>query len=446
MTSGYWAGHAWLGGSIAERVRLVADGGRWVSVQRDTAPDEDDQLLPGLVLPGFANTHSHAFHRALRGRTHDGGGTFWTWREQMYALARVLEPDSYQRLATAVFAEMALAGVTSVGEFHYLHHRIDGTSYDDENAFGHALIAAAEAAGIRITLLDACYLSGGLGAEGYLSLDEVQRRFSDGSAARWRERVTALAASHSDLDSDTVRIGAAIHSVRAVPADQLAEVVSWASGRPLHAHVSEQPAENEATLAAHGCSPTELLARSGFLGPLSTAVHATHLSAWDIGSLGNSTTNISFCPTTERDLADGIGPASELAAAGARLTLGSDQNAVIDLLEEVRALEMNDRLASLRRGRFALPALIDSLTAGGHASLGWSDTGTLAVGQRADLVALRLDSVRTAGALPAQAILAAGSADVDTVLVDGRAVVTGGRHVLGDVGVLLRDAIEPLWR
>lgn len=360
----------------------------------------------------------------------------------MYALARVLEPDSYQRLATAVFAEMALAGVTSVGEFHYLHHRTDGTSYEDDNAFGHALIAAAEAAGIRITLLDACYLSGGLGAEGYLGLDEVQRRFSDGSAARWRERVTALAAA----DSDTVRIGAAIHSVRAVPADQLAEVVRWASRRPLHAHVSEQPAENEATLAAHGCTPTELLARSGFLGPLSTAVHATHLSTSDISSYGNSNTNVSFCPTTERDLADGIGPASELAAAGARLTLGSDQNAVIDLLEEVRALEMNDRLASLRRGRFSLPTLVDSLTASGHASLGWPDTGTLAVGQRADLVALRLDSVRTAGALPAQAILAAGSADVDTVLVDGRAVVTGGRHLLGDIGVLLREAIEPLWR
>lgn len=441
MTSGYWASHAWLDGGIAERVRLVADGGRWVHVQRDTPPADGDQLLPGLMLPGFANTHSHAFHRALRGRTHDGGGTFWTWRDRMYALARVLEPDSYQRLATAVYAEMALAGVTSVGEFHYLHHRADGSSYDDENAFGHALIAAADAAGIRITLLDACYLSGGLGAGGYLGLDEVQRRFSDGSAARWRERVTALSAA----DSDRVRIGAALHSVRAVPADQLAEVVSWADQRPLHAHVSEQPAENEATLAAHGCTPTELLARSGFLGPLSTAVHATHLSAADIRSYGQSNTNISFCPTTERDLADGIGPASALAAAGAQLTLGSDQNAFIDLLEEVRALEMNERLASLRRGRFALPQLVDSLTAAGHASLGWPGTGRLAVGQRADLVALRLDSVRTAGALPEQAVLAASAGDVDTVLVDGRVVVTGGRHVLGDIGSLLREAIEPLW-
>jgi len=442
VTTAYWAGHAWLDGGVAERVRLVAGGGRWVRVERDAPVAEGDQRLPGLVLPGFANTHSHAFHRALRGRTHDGGGTFWTWRERMYALARVLEPESYQRLATAVYAEMALAGVTSVGEFHYLHHRLDGSGYDDENAFGRALIAAAGAAGIRITLLDACYLSGGLGAAGYLGLDDVQRRFSDGSAARWRQRVSALTIA----ESDTARIGAAIHSVRAVPADQLAEVVSWARQRPLHAHVSEQPAENEATLAAHGCTPTELLARSGFLGPLHTAVHATHLSASDIRRYGDTATNISFCPTTERDLADGIGPASELSAAGARLTLGSDQNAMVDLLEEVRALEMNDRLASLRRGRFPLPALVDSLTAAGHASLGWSDTGRLAVGQRADLVALRLDTVRTAGALPEQAILAAGAADVDTVLVDGRVVVSGGRHVLGDIGALLREAIEPLWR
>jgi cytosine/adenosine deaminase-related metal-dependent hydrolase len=209
--------------------------------------------------------------------------------------------------------------------------------------------------------------------------------------------------------------------------------------------VSEQPAENQATEAMHGRSPTGLLAEHGFGGPLHTAVHATHLSAADLAWYGASGTNVSLCPTTERDLADGIGPASALAAAGATLTLGSDQNAIVDLFEEARALEMDDRLATGQRGRFGLPELVRSLTEAGQASLGWSDAGSFEPGRRADLVALRLDTVRTAGALPRQAILAAGAADVDTVVVDDRLVVAGGRHVLGDVGVLLAEAIEPLW-
>ena len=256
-------------------VRLVADGGRWAAVQPGVAPEPGDTRLPGIALPGFANTHSHAFHRALRGRTHGDGGTFWTWRTGMYALAERLEPESYYRLARAVFAEMALAGVTSVGEFHYLHHRGDGHSYDDPNAMGHALLAAAAAAGLRITLLDTCYLAGGLDSDGHQPLSAVQQRFSDGTAARWASRVAQLSGT------DTARIGAAVHSVRAVPADQLAAVIAAAGDRPLHAHVSEQPAENEATLAHYGCTPTELLARHGFGGPLHTAVHATHLSSAD---------------------------------------------------------------------------------------------------------------------------------------------------------------------
>ncbi|MDQ1745349.1 MAG: hypothetical protein QOE23_3688, partial [Pseudonocardiales bacterium] len=435
--SSYWAPYGWLPEGVAERVRLVAEAGRWVRIEVGVPPARPDVRLPGLVLPGFANTHSHAFHRALRGRTHDSGGTFWTWRDRMYALARRLEPASYHLLARAVYAEMALAGITAVGEFHYLHHRPDGSRYPDPNAFGHELVRAAGEAGIRITLLDTCYLSGGLGPDGHTEVDDVQRRFSDGSAAGWQHRVAQLAEAHAGPDSAAVRIGAAIHSVRAVPADQLDKVVAAAAGRPLHAHVSEQPAENEATWAYYGCSPTELLARHGFGGPLHTAVHATHLSEQDIAGYGRSRTNISFCPTTERDLADGIGPAPELAAAGARLTLGSDQNASVDLLEEARALEADARLASLRRGRFSPSELVDALT--GHASLGWPDAGSLAPGQRADLVALRMDTVRTAGALPGQLVLVAGAADVDTVLVAGRPVVSGGRHVLGDVAGLLAE-------
>jgi formiminoglutamate deiminase len=440
-TTGYWAAHAWLGDAPARDVRLVERSGRWVSVQPGVPPAPEDTVLPGLVLPGFANTHSHAFHRALRGRTHDDGGTFWTWRDRMYALAGRLEPDSYLALARAVYAEMALAGVSAVGEFHYLHHRPGGARYPEPNAFGRALIQAAGQAGIRITLLDACYLSGGLAEDGYLPVNEVQQRFSDGTATAWADRLAGL--DRLIQAQPHARLGAAIHSVRAVPADQLATVVRAAGDRPLHAHVSEQPAENEATLAAFGRTPTRLLAEAGFGGPRHTAVHATHLTAEDIAWYGTSRTNVSFCPTTERDLADGIGPASALAAAGAVLSLGSDQHAAIDLLEEARALELDERLASLQRGRFSPAQLMRALT--GHASLGWDDAGMLAAGHRADLVAVRLDTVRTAGSLPAQAILTAGSADVDTVLVDGRVIVRGGRHLLGDVGALLAGAIEPLW-
>jgi cytosine/adenosine deaminase-related metal-dependent hydrolase len=220
-------------------------------------------------------------------------------------------------------------------------------------------------------------------------------------------------------------------------------VVDASRGRPLHVHVSEQPSENEECLCAYGVSPTRLLDAAGASGPSTTAVHATHLSADDIGLLGATGTTVAFCPTTERDLADGIGPARRLRDAGAPLTLGSDQHAVIDLLEEARALEMHERLTTGQRGCFAVGELVEALT--GHRALGWNDAGRLHPGARADLVAIRLDTVRTAGADPAQALLAASAADVDTVLVDGRVVVRNGQHMLGDVAALLRDAITPLW-
>ncbi len=442
--STYFAAFAWLPGGLARDVRIAVSAGRFERVQPGAPRLAGDVELPGLVLAGFANTHSHAFHRALRGRTHDGGGTFWTWRERMYDVAARLNPDSYLALARATYAEMALAGITCVGEFHYLHHAPGGVHYTDSNEMGRALIQAAHEAGIRITLLDACYLAGGFGASGQAPLDERQRRFGDGTALAWADRVSELADSVDEAGLQGVRIGAAIHSVRAVPRDWLGTVVAAAADRPLHLHLSEQPAENEQCLAAYGVTPTRLLADCGALSMRTTAVHATHVSAEDITLLGGSGTAISICPTTERDLADGIGPARRLADAGSPLTLGSDQNAVIDLIDEARALEMDERLASLQRGRFAVRELVAALTSAGHRSLGWPDAGRIEAGARADLVALRLDTVRTAGADPAQAILAASAADVDTVLVDGRVIVRGGRHVLGDVGALLAAAIDPL--
>lgn len=439
MSETYFARYAWLPGGLARDVRLTVADGRFATVGADQTAQPGDRTLAGLTLPGFANTHSHAFHRALRGRTHDNGATFWTWRERMYAVAARLDPDGYFALARATYAEMALAGVTSVGEFHYLHHAPDGAPYDDPNAMGVALVRAAADAGIRITLLDTCYLAGGLGPTGPVPLSAEQARFGDSDAEAWATRVAALEpAPH-------LRVGAAIHSVRAVPREQLPSVVTAAHGKPLHVHVSEQPAENDQCIQAYGLTPTGLLAQAGALGPLSTAVHATHLTDEDIAVLGGTGTSIAMCPTTERDLADGIGPARALKDAGAPITLGSDQHAVIDLLEEARSLEMDERLASLRRGRFGPGELVAALTADGQRSLGWPDAGRIEPGARADLTVVRLDTVRTAGSEPEQAILAASAADVDTVIVDGRVVIEGGRHVLGDVGRLLSAAISPLW-
>lgn len=435
-TQRWWAQYALLPSGLGRDVTFEVSGGRFTAVTPGIVPGHA-QVLPGVVLPGFANAHSHAFHRSLRGRTHDGGGTFWTWRRRMYAVAAQLDPDSYLALATATYAEMALAGITVVGEFHYLHHAPGGVAYDDPNVMGEALRQGAANAGIRLTLLDTCYLAGGLSAAGHSPLDATQLRFGDGNADRWAQRVEDL------KESAGMRVGAAVHSVRAVPRDQLGVVAAAAAGRPLHVHLSEQPAENLACQWFYGLTPTALLDVEGLLGPTTTAVHATHLSDQDITMLGRTRTTVCLCPTTERDLADGIGPARRLSDAGSPLSLGSDQHAVTDLIEEGRALEMHERLDSLQRGRFRPDELLAAATR--HDSLGWEDAGRLAVGARADLVAVRIDSRRTAGSAPEQIMLSASGADVDTVIVDGETVVTGGQHVLGNVGLLLQKAIQPLW-
>jgi formiminoglutamate deiminase len=434
--SAFWCELAWIGGAPRSGVRIVVDGSRITAVREEAAAPEDVRLA-GLVLPGFADAHGHAFHRALRGRTHDRGGTFWTWRERMYAVAARLDPDRYLALARATYAELALAGVTCVGEFHYLHHGPGGIRYADPNAMGRALVQAAADAGVRLTLLDTCYLAGGLDADGHRPLDDVQRRFSDGDADAWAARVADLS------DGPALRVGAAIHSVRAVPAEQLPRVV--VADRPLHVHLSEQPAENTACLAHHGCTPTALLAEHGVLGPATTAVHATHVTNADIALLGGARATVCACPSTEADLADGPGPFRALREAGCPLSLGSDQHVQADLLAEARLAESHERLATGERGRLSPAALVDALTVDGHAALGWPDAGTIAPGARADLVAITLDRPRTAGIDPAQAVLVAGAEDVHTVVVDGRIVVRDGQHVLGDIGRLLADSINEIW-
>ncbi|MDI2130996.1 formimidoylglutamate deiminase [Yinghuangia seranimata] len=414
---------------IERDVVLEVRDGRIADVRPDTpVPPPGAEVRRGLTLPGFANAHSHAFHRVLRGRTQAGSGTFWTWREMMYSAAARLDPDTYLALARAVYAEMALAGITSVGEFHYLHHAPDGKAYADPNAMGLALIEAARQAGIRITLLDTCYLTGGIGQP----LTGTQLRFDDRDAETWAARVDAL------KDDEQVRIGAAVHSVRAVPAAQIPVVASWAAGRgaPLHAHVSEQPAENASSVEAYGATPVGVFADAGALDRRFIAVHATHLTDRDIAALGGSGAGVCLCPTTERDLADGIGPAGELARAGVPLSLGTDSQAVIDMFEEARAVELDERLRTGTRGHFTTAALLSHATVLGQAALGWHDAGRIEKGGLADLVTVGLDSVRLAGTVPRlaaeSAVFAATGADVTHVMVAGRTIVEDGRHTLVD--------------
>jgi formiminoglutamate deiminase len=373
----YFADYAWLGGEAVERdVRIEVEDGRIESVQ--PGAERAGEHLRGVTIPGLANAHSHAFQRALRGRTQRGGGSFWTWRDDMYALASTLTPDRSYELALGTYREMRRAGITTVGEFDYVHH-------------SEALIAAANEAGIRLTLLDACYLAGGFD----VAPNDAQRRFSDGDAAKWAERVSEIKGA---------KVGAAIHSVRAVPKDQMPTVVEFAGGKPLHFHVSEQRAENEACIAKHGMTPVQLLGDVGALGPDATAVHATHLHEQD--DLRDTT--ICMCPTTERDLADGIGD------AGPRLSLGSDSHAIIDLFEEARAVELNLRLKTERRGHFKAVDLLRAAT--NHQSLGWDDVGQIAPGFQADFITLDLSSPRLETAEEAtmleSIVFAATAADV----------------------------------
>jgi formiminoglutamate deiminase len=435
------AQYAWLGGaSCSANVRITFANGLISAIQTDVVPSDSDSRIAGVVMPGFVNAHSHAFHRALRGRTHSGLGDFWAWRTLMYQVANRLTPENYLTLATAVFSEMALAGITHVGEFHYVHHQQNGKQYDDPNEMGKVIIEAAHRAGIRLTLLDVAYLHGGLNGE---KLGDEQKRFCDTTIDQWLKRVQELGTGN-----EMYSIGLAPHSVRAVHQAELAQIAKFRNDRVVHIHVSEQPAENSACIKATGRTPTQLFSDANLLGSFTTAVHATHLTAEDISLLGKSKTTVCFCPTTERDLADGIGPSSQLVSAGASLSLGTDSHAVIDMFEESRAIEMNRRLITNQRGMHSSEELLTTATINGANSLGRKTYG-LVVGAAADFVAVSTDSVRLAsfdaknGA--AHLVHSATSADVHDVWVGGDQIVKDGVHrVLPNIAGALRSAINAL--
>jgi formiminoglutamate deiminase len=405
--SGKWHAEQAGLGRPAENVLIEVEGGRIKSVEEDVFAPSGAVELKGWTLPGFANVHSHAFQRLLRGEIESGGGDFWAWRERMYRYTR-WDPADYFKHARFVFREMLEVGITAVGEFHYLHSH--------GNELGEALIDAATEEGIRLTLIDACYLRGGLDGR---ELEPEQMTFSDGDADAWARRVDDLA------ESDGVRIAAAIHSVRAVDPESMRIVATWARERqaPLHMHLAEQRAEVDECLEVESCTPAELLEREGILGPDLVAVHAIHLSEHDVELLGANQVGVCACPTTERDLGDRVGPLRSLSQAGCALSVGSDSNAVIDMLEEARAIDLDQRRALGRRVLHQPSELLAAATANGMRALGW-EAGELRPGMLADFVTLDPSSGLWRELTPAYVVYGLSRCDVTNVVVGGVTVVS----------------------
>lgn len=372
-----------------------------------------------VAVPAFSNTHSHLFHRALRGN--GKGEDFWAWREGMYAVANKLTPDTYYELARGVYAEMAAAGYSSVGEFHYVHHDPQGNPYP-EHDMERAIMQAAQDIGIRLTLLDTCYLHGGFGKE----LSAEQQRFSDGSVERWVERWHSLA--EAAPSSPLVTVGAALHSVRAMTGEELTYAAEHLPADiPLHIHVSEQPQENADCLAATGLTPIQLLQQTGVLSPRTTAVHATHLTDGDIRIMAESGCSVSICPSTEADLGDGIARLKDMLDAGIPLTIGSDENVVTDPFLELRMLESTARLASGTRGVISSQELwgigsnlgIRSVRPADYTA---QDAPGFTQGGAADFVEIGMDSPRLAGVEPLRLPIVATADDISATVVAGKLI------------------------
>lgn len=379
------------------------------------------------VLPGLATVHSHAFQRALRGRTHRptrDRDSFWTWRELMYRLVDTLDAESLFAISRWAFAELLEHGVTTVGEFHYVHHDRGGVPYQDRLLLSRAVLDAALDAGLRVTLLRVFYERGGAGK----ALEPAQRRFADASVEAALEDTAALEKAYGA--SPLVRVGLAPHSVRAVTRENLTRLAAEAAARrwPLHMHVSEQRRENDECLAEHGTTPMGLAMETGAVTERFVAVHATHLTAEDAALLGRARAFACICRTTERDLGDGLPNLPALVGGGARLTVGTDSHASSDVFEDLRAIELDERVRSESRVASLSPTeLLHAGSAHGYAALGWAGAETL------DRVVLRSDDSALLGApaalLDDAVLFAAGRSAVREVWVGGRLLVERGQHV-----------------
>jgi formimidoylglutamate deiminase len=428
-------------GRFRSGVALVCD--RNVVRVCDPAEVEDPiRLKNRALLPGMVNAHSHAFQRVIRGRTEvrsqHSADSFWTWREQMYAAANRLTPEQIYAASRMAFLEMALSGITAVGEFHYIHHAPDGSRYEDPNLLEREVIRAARDVGLRIAMLRVAYARAGFQREP--NPDQV--RFIEDTPDEYLKGLEQLLAA-AELKDGAAWVGVAPHSVRAVPLDYLKTVVNYANERGLvvHMHVAEQTAEVEACIEEYGRSPVALLDTEGLFSERFTAVHAIHVTPKGVNALARGRANVCACPTTERNLGDGVVPVDGYFKAGVTVSLGTDSQIQIDLLEDARELEYHLRLQQTARNVLA-PAdevdesalarrLFDCATIGGATSIGF-DGGTLAPGAPADFFTVDLDDPSIAGSTPdnllANIVFSLSRTAVKDVVAGGEVIVADGRH------------------
>jgi formimidoylglutamate deiminase len=433
-------------GRFVSGMALVCDpAGR---IERISQSPEDlssaHRLANRAILPGLVNAHSHSFQRAIRARTEHRTGadqdTFWTWREAMYHAATKLSPEDIYHVARMAFMEMLLSGITTAGEFHYLHHAPDGTPYDERNLLAEQVVRAAAEVGMRIALQRTAYVRAGW----QKAPNPLQARFITPRVEDFIEDATALRDSLAKSYSpERAWVSVAPHSVRAVPLPYLLDVVTYARRHKLkvHMHVSEQPAEIEACESEYGVRPFTLLRQYKILDDSFTAVHAIHITDAEIAFLQEAKAKICACPTTERNLGDGIGPTEHLAANGVGICYGTDSNVQIDLLEDARQLEYHVRLKLLQRVVLAQDAGVDSLatrlfdsaTQAGAESVG-VPAGVLEPGQLADFFTVDLNDPSIAGAgedaLLSNIVFSAERTAIREVFVGGQQVVEKGRHPL----------------
>lgn len=423
---------------------LVCDrSGKIVEIAESSDIQNPTRLKGRALLPGLVNAHSHAFQRVIRGRTErrskNTSDSFWTWREQMYAAANRLEADDIYAASRMAFLEMALTGITAVGEFHYIHHSPDGSPYSDPNLLEREVIRAARDVGIRIALLRVAYARAGYQTEPNV----LQVRFIEESAETYLKHLEELLNTPTS-DDGMDWIGVAPHSVRAVPLEYLRRIVEFAreNDLPVHMHVAEQPAEVSVCIEEYGRSPVALLDTEGLLSKQFTAVHAIHVTPKAIGAMARAGVLVCACPTTERNLGDGVVPVDSYFKAGVTVALGTDSQIQIDLLEDARELEYHLRLQHTARNVLAqhddtsssalARRLFDCASVNGAKSIGFSG-GTLQPGAPADFFTIDLDDPSIAGApaddLLANVVFSLSRSAVRDVFVAGKQIIENGRHV-----------------
>lgn len=414
---------------VSDRALVCNSDGNIVDI---VEAGEGVRLENRALLPGLVNAHSHAFQRVIRGRTEHrsqhSSDSFWTWREQMYKAANRLEPDELYNVSRMAFLEMALTGITAVGEFHYIHQAPDGSPYADPNLLAREVIRAARDVGIRIALLRVAYARAGFEQQA----NPLQKRFIEDSPETYINHFEQLL-NVPELKDGMAWAGVAPHSVRAVPLNYLKTIVAFANERevPVHMHVAEQPAEVSACIAEYGRSPVALLETEGLLSSRFTAVHAIHVTPKAIAAMARANAMVCACPTTERNLGDGIVPVDAYFNAGITVSLGTDSQVQIDLLEDARELEYHLRLQKTERNVLVTKDLFECATSSGAKSIGFAG-GKLEPGAPADFFTVDLDDPSIAGSSPddllANIVFSLSRSAVRDVVVGGKRIVEDGKH------------------